>query len=85
MPFRTVPRSLLSEQLLSIHRHSCRTYINRLSIGWLVPPGVESPDAAGEISPTAILGFDIVWVLRNAVIYPVDRFDEFLHDKFSAI
>jgi hypothetical protein len=49
-----------------------------LRIERLVPRWIEPAHATGEIRAIPILGLMIAGVLRNAIVDPIKRFDEFL-------
>jgi hypothetical protein len=49
-----------------------------LRIGRLIPWWIEPAHAAGKIRAIPILGLHVVRVLRDAIIDPIERFDEFL-------
>jgi hypothetical protein len=55
-----------------------KTYIYCLRINGLVPWRVKPSHTAGKIGAIPILGLNIVGVLRDAIIDPIECFDEFL-------
>ena len=54
------------------------TYIYGTRIERFIPCWIEPAHATGKIRPVPILRLNIVRVLRNAIIDPIECFDEFL-------
>jgi hypothetical protein len=60
-------------------------YIYCLRIEGFIPCRVEPVNTTGKIGAIPILGLNIVRILRNTIINPIERFDKFLEFRSTCV